>query len=225
MKPATPPLATRRVWWWFLVPLLTLGWFTFAMVLAAGVMLRHRLTQVFAAGYLALALAVCGIFAIADPDADTAASAIGTVLLAILWLGGTGHVLALQFLAGNRPAQPVGDPDDDAAVQAARWRLERRREARELMRSNPALANELQIGRPDLPHRTYDDGGLVDVNHVPAPVLAAQLEIPAEAARQIAEERTRLGGFTDANELLVFCAGLSEDRLNLIRDRLCFLPM
>ena len=36
------------------------------------------------------------------------------------------------------------------------------------------LAQELKIGRPDLP-RDYDDGGLVDVNHVPAAILAARL--------------------------------------------------
>jgi hypothetical protein len=33
------------------------------------------------------------------------------------------------------------------------------------------MAWELRIGRPDLP-RVYDDGGLIDVNHVPPQVLA-----------------------------------------------------
>ena len=49
-----------------------------------------------------------------------------------------------------------------------------RREARRLQQDNPVLAQELKIGRPDLP-RGYDDGGLVDVNHVPAAILASHL--------------------------------------------------
>jgi hypothetical protein len=43
-----------------------------------------------------------------------------------------------------------------------------------LAASNPALARELTIGRPDLA-RDYDDGGLADVNHVPGRMLAAGL--------------------------------------------------
>ena len=46
--------------------------------------------------------------------------------------------------------------------------------ARRLQQDNPVLAQELKIGRPDLP-RGYDDGGLVDVNHVPAAILASHL--------------------------------------------------
>jgi hypothetical protein len=34
----------------------------------------------------------------------------------------------------------------------------------------PVLARELRIGRPDVP-RQFDDGGLVDLNHAPVPVL------------------------------------------------------
>lgn len=46
--------------------------------------------------------------------------------------------------------------------------------ARHIVQTNPALARELRIGRPDLP-REYDDDGLVDVNCVPGAVLADRL--------------------------------------------------
>jgi hypothetical protein len=45
--------------------------------------------------------------------------------------------------------------------------MHRRRQARELAKRNPVLARDLNIGRPDVPH-DYNDGGLVDVNQVPA---------------------------------------------------------
>jgi hypothetical protein len=53
-------------------------------------------------------------------------------------------------------------------------RMRLRREARKLCQDSPVLAQELTIGRPD-PPRDYDDGGLVDVNRVPAAVLASRL--------------------------------------------------
>ena len=43
--------------------------------------------------------------------------------------------------------------------------LRRRDYARTLLTDNPQLAKELNIGRPDL-HSEFDDGGLIDVNHV-----------------------------------------------------------
>jgi hypothetical protein len=43
-----------------------------------------------------------------------------------------------------------------------------------LLGRDPAVAAELRIGRPDLP-RNFDDGGLIDVNTVPAQVLSRLL--------------------------------------------------
>ncbi len=64
-----------------------------------------------------------------------------------------------------------------------------RQQARELADSNPALARELGIGRPDIPHE-YDDGGLVDVNHVPGGVLASSLGLTAaESCTDLAPDR------------------------------------
>ena len=52
------------------------------------------------------------------------------------------------------------------AEDKAREVLRRRDYSRKLLTDNPQLAKELNIGRPDL-HSEFDDGGLIDVNHVP----------------------------------------------------------
>jgi hypothetical protein len=47
------------------------------------------------------------------------------------------------------------------------------------------LARELGIGRPDLP-RQMDDGGLIDLNHVPVSVMAGLLGLSeADAAKVV----------------------------------------
>jgi hypothetical protein len=106
------------------------------------------------------------------------------------------------------------------SVAEARGRIERRGQARRLAESNPALARELRIGRPDL-LRNYDDGGLVDVNHVPAPMLAHLLGLaPAEAA-DVLGARERIGRFTSADELCAYTS-LTPDRVDELRDLMLF---
>jgi DNA uptake protein ComE-like DNA-binding protein len=79
----------------------------------------------------------------------------------------------------------------------------------------------LRIGRPDLP-RQFNDGGLVDVNHVPDQILVERLGLsPAEAAR-VVEARERLGGFSSAAELCAF-AEVPDATLDPVQDRLLFL--
>jgi type II secretory pathway pseudopilin PulG len=54
------------------------------------------------------------------------------------------------------------------ALAAALQARQRREEAKAIAARDVDLARELRIGRPDLP-RQFDDGGLVDLNHVPPP--------------------------------------------------------
>jgi hypothetical protein len=86
---------------------------------------------------------------------------------------------------------------NQAAVAAAKNKLERRKEARHLVATNPALARDLKIGRPDLP-REYDDGGLVDVNHVPVGVFSSGLGLTPIEARDVLAARDKLGRFVSA---------------------------
>ncbi|WP_433791432.1 ComEA family DNA-binding protein [Actinoplanes sp. CA-252034] len=233
----TPPVTG----WWYLVPLFTCGYGTPFMVLAAGVKLRSRLHTALGFGYLAVIVTLVLARMIATPGNDSGDedAAFGIVSLA-LWITGTIHVSALQMRVRERffrdaaarhrglalyppPAWQQGT-GVDPALAAAQWRAARRQEARELQAGQPGMANELMIGRPDLPGRQYDDGGLVDVNHVPADWLARYLTIDRDLADRIVEARDRHNGFASAEELVVYCEGLTPAKLDLFRDRLVFVP-
>ncbi|GIJ44580.1 hypothetical protein Val02_14660 [Virgisporangium aliadipatigenens] len=124
----------------------------------------------------------------------------------------------LVFSSGMSAARPTSG----IAVAEARARLRRRKKARQILAREPDLAFELRIGRPDLP-RDYDDGGLIDINHVPAEVLVRELEIPAEDAHRLIAQREAHGGFSHPEELVFYC-DLTPERLTVISGRLVFVP-
>ena len=101
-------------------------------------------------------------------------------------------------------------------------RRDLRRAAREQASQDLVLARELRIGRPDLP-REYDDGGLIDVNHVPWRTLTVLSGVTPEIAEGIASLRERLGPFSSAEEL-VATADLHPDLLPEIKEYGIFLP-
>jgi hypothetical protein len=153
------------------------------------------------------------------PLADASnTSDLGAALFTAAWfaliVGSTVHALVLRRRVFSPPAvQP--------AMAAALADRELRQQARAIVAGDPALARELRIGRPDL-LRQFNDGGLVDVNHVPNQVLAERLGLsPAEAAR-VVEARERLGGFSSAAELCAF-AEVPDATIDPVQERLVFL--
>ena len=169
----------------------------------------------FFAGYLAATILVLILMSIAGPG-DTVSAAAGC--LAILVMG----VAEVYASAAFRPTPQVASSShaSELALTAARARMHRRQQARKLAQDDHVLARELGIGRPDVPH-DYDDGGLVDVNHVPGDVLASCLGLaPAESAAVIAA-RNQLGRFTSPEELSAYAA-LSPDRVEAVRDWMLF---
>jgi hypothetical protein len=215
----------RRLPWWFLIPLLTFGAGSGPMVVYGGVRLRSRGHIAAGAVYGALFITFFVGVQFTDEHSTGPVDAIAATAWLVSWLAGTVHAAILQRAARGEWAAPapVADPVLDPVVAAAQERLGRRAQARALLASDPVLAGELLIGRPDL-HRQYDDGGLVDVNNVPAAVLVRELRLSGEAAEQIAEARERVGGFGSPEELLVYCIGITPAQLGTIRDRLVFLP-
>jgi hypothetical protein len=127
--------------------------------------------------------------------------------------------------AGRARRRPVIGPRANTnaqAVAAATMRRELRRRARELVAADPGLARELRIGRLDLP-RQYDDGGLIDVNHVPPPSLTALSGVTPEIAERIVSIRERVGPFSSAEELVI-TADLHPDLTAEIREYGIFPP-
>ncbi|MFE2962184.1 hypothetical protein ACFXKC_00565 [Streptomyces sp. NPDC059340] len=117
-------------------------------------------------------------------------------------------------------------PADSAAVDPAVAALlaarVRRDEARALAQSDPVLANDLRIGRPDLLSQ-YDDGGLVDLNSAPGHVIATACSIEQSEAERIVEARQELGSFSSLDEVFVF-AQIEQGAAARIRDYALLLP-
>ncbi|GEM_PF-572087 len=242
---ALPQVATMALW--FVLPGATLGLGTWLFLLFAGYRLRSLWLTSCGWGYLALAVVFLSGGRLFGAQAAMGVTALS---FALIWIVGPCHsalvawgvwwaprrereyvVVRTAMPATARPvmlvpvppvALPQVAPPPEPAVVRAQQAVQRRRQARELLLDQPDLAQELRIGRPDLA-RSYDDGGLVDVNHVPVSALVEALEIPRPTAERVVIERELRNGFTSVDELVVYC-GLTADRLAVIRTRIIFLP-
>jgi hypothetical protein len=215
---------------WASVPIWSIGFLSFVPFLAYAVMNRRKRDWAVCGAYLAATVAM--IVAIGAVNTSSGAgAAVGGFIIALA--GGAAVHAAVLFRAGGvlgpgragvpgaRSTAPLSLKERNReSVAAARSRIERRQDARRLAVANPALARELKIGRPDLP-RNYDDGGLVDVNHVPGPVLTAQLGLTAAEATDVLAARDRLGRFSSADELGAYTR-LSPDRVDELREEMIF---
>jgi hypothetical protein len=196
---------------WASVPVWSLTLLTFMPFLRLAIARRRgRDWGVFAGYFTAVALEI--VLASSAPNGPGPAFAAG---IGILLLGSAPVHAFIAF-------RPVPDlPDANLpAVTDARARMQRRSQAREIARSDPVLARELRIGRPDLP-REYDDGGMIDVNYVPAEVLASGLGLAPQEAAAVVETREQLGRFTSPEELSAYTQ-LPPDRLDALRDWMLF---
>jgi hypothetical protein len=206
--------------WWTSVPVWSIGFLSFVPFLRIAMERRRKADWVVFAAYLGAVVTLATITATRTHGAATVAG--GAYVLGLIGVA-VAHT-AVTF----RPSRPDPVPSaapwrhaNDRAIEAARHRMALRKQARELPRSDPALAWELRIGRPDLP-RDYDDGGLVDINHVPADVLAGQLGLALDEVTALGAARDRLGAFSSTEELVAYEA-LSPDRAEELRNLLIFV--
>ena len=173
---------------------------------------RARDWAVFA-GYLASTVIVISA---AASNNDAAGAVAGTMAIVV------AVVAAVHAFVAFRPGSETvgGSAASELALTSARTRMRRRQQARELAASNPVLARELGVGRPDVPH-DYDDGGLVDVNHVPGEVLRQSLGLTAAESAAIITVREQLGRFSGPEELTAYTE-LAPDRVDALRDWMLF---
>lgn len=200
-KPTSGP--TGR--WYFVVTLLSFGFLAAVPFWHAANHLQRPDVRRLALVYTALDAFLVVLMALTpDPDApgsdDSVLSTIGGfTAFAVMFVG----VLQLGSLRRQVYGRPVPVPvSDDPAVARALAARRRRYEARALRASDPSLARELGIGRPDL-GRGYDDGGLVDVNTAPAAVLARLAGIDPPVAEAIVAARDARGGYFNLDELFI----------------------
>jgi hypothetical protein len=183
---------------WTSVPIWSLGFLSFVPFLAFAVIQRRKRDWAIFAGYLLATVALVATLGLVNANSDTGAAA-GGVFMVVLAGCAAIHTCILFRPGRAQPSLEAARRRNQKAVRGARSRIERRNDARRMVQTNPALARELRIGRPDLP-RQYDDGGLVDVNRVPA-VLAAQLGLTPQEVTNVMAARHKLGKFTSADEL------------------------
>lgn len=213
--PGAPPAGLApglRAKAWLLL-ILPLGVTTFAAFLYIGIRARRRRWLAWAGVYFATLAGWLVLDAPANPS-DTA-QGVGAVLWLVTWIGGGVHALVVSNDAVRRI-----HGGEDPKVEAAQARIERRADGRRLLASQPALARELGVGRPDVPGA--DDFGLIDVNHVPADTLTRLPGITAELAARIVAERAQVGGFSSDEDLGVLL-DLPPATVDGLRDMAVFL--
>ena len=201
------------------MPIWSVGLLSFVPFLAFAVIQRRKKDWAVFAGYL---LATAGLVAaelLVNTNSDAAAKAAGLFVL-VLVVGAAIHACILFRPGRAQPSLGAARRRNQQAVQGARSRIERRNSARRVVQTNPTLASELRIGRPDLP-RQYDDGGLVDVNRVPGYVLAAALGLTQQEVTNLIAARDQVGKFASADELRDH-AELPPGRVDELRDLMIF---
>jgi hypothetical protein len=203
--------------WYLFVVVLSLGLLSFVPFVHAAIRVRKPLMWLWMVLYTA---AVITIF-LNVGSATTAGFEIGLMIIASI------HSVLLRRQVWPTAAAPTPSPAPavlgsagwpaDPAVAAILAARARRDDARRLAGADPQMARELRIGRPDLP-RTYDDGGLVDLNSTPPQMIADTCGIELTVATQIADARIPGVPFTTVDDVFSL-AQIPYPLWDRIRDR------
>ncbi|MER7004677.1 BTAD domain-containing putative transcriptional regulator [Dactylosporangium sp. NPDC000555] len=203
LPPAIPPPAaprSRRFPVWLActiagaMPLLTCGLTSWLVVGVLAVVYRSRMLGVVAAAFLTLLVFFAVAMELDGPSEEAGPwASVGVLALFVATLGGS--------VAGAlTPIRPPGRLPAPSTVVELAQRV-RREQARQLVNHHPSIARELRIGRPDLP-RTFDDGGLVDINNAPETILGSLHGIGPDEARRIVADRHMRGPLASVDELV-----------------------
>ncbi|GAA2628269.1 hypothetical protein GCM10010399_69850 [Dactylosporangium fulvum] len=202
LLPATPPPAPPQydfpVWLAAAIagaiPLLTCGLTSWAVVGVLAIRYRSRMLGLVAAAFLALLVFFVIAMELDGPSYEGGPWAgVGVLVLLVATVGGS---VAGALIIIRPPGRP---PEPSAAVELTQ--RVRREQARQLVNYHPSIARELRIGRPDL-SRTFDDGGLVDINTAPETIIASLHGIGPDDARRIVADRYLRGPLASVDELV-----------------------
>ncbi|MCW0212693.1 MAG: hypothetical protein OJJ54_04995 [Pseudonocardia sp.] len=193
-RSANPFTWFARGGWYFAVVLLTAGMFSPVPFAHAATRLRTPLAWLWPVLYTAAVVTLLVLLPPGEAPPSARGDVVGGLLVGLL-LASLVHLTVLRrqvWPRDGRPRPAAASAHDDPAVVAALAARIRRAESRTIAATDPLLARELRIGRPDLP-RTYDDGGLVDLNSAPAQIIAHTCGIPVDAAQRIVTARVAGG--------------------------------
>jgi DNA uptake protein ComE-like DNA-binding protein len=141
---------------------------------------------------------------------------IAGMLIIIGWVGAVAASFTIRPAYERQMSSPLLE-----ATENARERLSQRRRALALAHENPALAQEMGIGRPD--KRGAADAGLVDVNNASVAALEKLPAIDDQLATRIAEVRAQIGGFSSLEDLGA-ALDLDGDLVEKLREKVVCLP-
>jgi DNA-binding SARP family transcriptional activator len=206
VAPAQPPVYWRpsnqrasvaEVLFAAIVPLATCTMGSWIYFFYTAVRRRDWVQFITAGVYFALLVFGVVMFLI-DPSGTeeevTGAEMLGVLILLPLAIGASIH--------GTVVALRTGDYERATTL---------REQARQFAVFDPSRAIEVGVGRPDLLSRPFDDGGLVDLNHLGAYELAQALKLPVAQAQKIVADRALRGPFAQPSEL--FSRGLASERV------------
>jgi DNA uptake protein ComE-like DNA-binding protein len=106
-----------------------------------------------------------------------------------------------------------------SALKRAQQELDRRDYGRQLLATNPVLARQLGVGRPEV--AGSDSFGLVDVNHAGPAGLVMLPDLTEEHAQKILEYRSQGGSFVSVEDLVVYL-DLPHTTIGPLRDTAVF---
>ncbi len=230
LEPDARDSRTTLAWWWVLVPLVTLGLGAGIPFLVLATRVRSRRFALVATAYIVLALVSLSLLNVGGSK-DTWQSGLGSAIAITCAFVGSVHVYLVCrqpssmsiFMPRSRtrwssfPRVYTNSSErSEYMIGRAVERMNLRDDARRIAKDQPRLADELRIGRPDLP-REYDDGGLVDINHVPLSVLVQLPSVSRELALQIVNARTTVGGFESLDDVSIVL-GIPPQELDHLRD-------
>jgi DNA uptake protein ComE-like DNA-binding protein len=198
---------------WLLLTL-PFGLTTWAAFLYIGIRAKRVSWMLWAAVYLALIFASFALDAPAHPSNSAEGIAAGLVVLA--WIGGGAHAFAVSNAAVKRMRS-----DQDPALVAARDRISLRSEGRHLLATQPELAREVGVGRPDVPGS--NDYGLIDVNHCSVAALVRLPGVTDDMAKRIVDNRASAGGFSSVEDVGMLL-DLPPSTVDQMRDLAVFVP-
>ena len=138
------------------------------------------------------------------------------LLLIVGWVGAIATSFSIRPAYERELASPL-----DAAIQTGELRLHDRAHAREIARQDPALAQEIGIGRPDRPGAA--DAGLVDLNNASVTALLTLPGVDGDLATQIIEVREKVHGFSSLEDM-GSVLDLDGPEVEELRARALFLP-
>jgi DNA-binding SARP family transcriptional activator len=190
-----------------LLPIIICGFGAWIYFVFAGVRRQDKRQYLFALAYAVL-LVLAMVLILIDPSPTENPSPpewVGVLTLFGVTLGSAVHGSVLASHPGDTPRSRT-----------------LRHQARQFAAFEPQRARGLGIGRPDL-MRAFDDGGLVDINHVPGHELARLPGISSAEAHAIVIDRLNRGPYSRPQDLVV--RGLLPMRtVQRLMSRLICLP-